>query len=108
LPDLQVEPLNVDQGTTKFDLSVDLLETANGLDGTIEYSTEIFSAGSISRVVEHYHAILNQFLIQPDERISAFDLFDDHTVSLIHALKSLADFNFDLSKPDSSISAVLG
>lgn len=107
LPDLRVEQLNVDQGTTKFDLSVDLLETANGMDGTIEYSTEIFSAGSISRVIEHYHSILKQFLIQPDDRISAFDLFDDHTASLIRTLKSQADFDFDLSRQDRSISTVV-
>ena len=39
IPDLGVELLRIDNGTSKFDLSVALVETQKGLATTVEYNT---------------------------------------------------------------------
>src|SRR4030095_3348218 len=53
MPGLEVVPLEVDSGTAKFDLSLLMAETAQGLEGVLEYNTDLFEAGTIDRVLGH-------------------------------------------------------
>ncbi|NNB93012.1 non-ribosomal peptide synthase/polyketide synthase [Corallococcus exiguus] len=52
--------------TAKFDLDYSLTETAEGLTGTIGYSTDLFDAATISRMMEHHRVLLESLCAEPD------------------------------------------
>lgn len=58
--DLEWSPMSVESGTAKFDLSCVMHETAEGLDATIEYRSDLFSAETIERIAKLYTHLLEQ------------------------------------------------
>jgi Condensation domain/AMP-binding enzyme len=71
-PEQMLDVNRVDTGTAKFDLRLDLLERSAGIDGFFEYSTDLFEAATIDRMVEHFQRLLRCITANPDQRISKF------------------------------------
>ncbi|WP_433234976.1 amino acid adenylation domain-containing protein [Actinomadura nitritigenes] len=63
--------------TSQFDLAVELVDDDGELYGAIEYSTELFDSGTISRLADHLTALLNQVSAVPKLRVSEIDLIGD-------------------------------
>jgi hypothetical protein len=80
LPGLTLCPLDVDPGTTRFDLTLDLWETPAGLQGWFEYSTDLFQAATVARLGGHLHTLLEALVTHPERRLSQFSLVtpDEH------------------------------
>ncbi len=74
LPGLCVEPLPVDTGTAKFDLTLSMEETPGGLRGVLEYSTDLFDAARITRMLGHFQTLLEGVVTDPRRRLSALPL----------------------------------
>ncbi|HEY0735253.1 MAG TPA: amino acid adenylation domain-containing protein, partial [Herpetosiphonaceae bacterium] len=70
LRDLTLTSLEIDSGTAKFDLALDLTETADGLGGFIEYSTDLFEIATIERLAEHFQTVLESIVGNPEQRLS--------------------------------------
>ncbi|CAG0937718.1 fengycin family lipopeptide synthetase D [Thermoflexales bacterium] len=69
LPDLQIQPLETSSATAKFDLTLFMTETADGLLGQFEYNTDLFEAATLQRMAEHLLTLLNGIIQQPDARL---------------------------------------
>ena len=67
---LTLSPEPVDCQIAKFDLSLDLMEKDTGIQGVIEYNTDLFDAGTIDRMVGHYRTLLEGIVAQPQARVS--------------------------------------
>src|SRR5262249_53677355 len=50
---LRVTEFEIDSGTTNFDLTISLTETAEGVGGRIEYAADLFDAERIERMAGH-------------------------------------------------------
>ncbi|NOJ98439.1 amino acid adenylation domain-containing protein, partial [Corallococcus coralloides] len=74
LPDLALQPVNVESPIAKFDLSVTFVEVPQGISGTLEYSTELFDAGTLQRTVSHLLTLLEGAVERPDTRVSRLPL----------------------------------
>ena len=74
---LKLKPLETGSGTAKFDLSFELLETPLGLEGYIEYSTDLFDASTIRRMAGHYATLLAGIASDPEQRIAGLPLLSD-------------------------------
>ena len=86
LADLRLEPLDVDNGTAKFDLWFSLFEFPDGLGGTIEYNTELFDGDTIGRLSDHYGQLLQGALAAPERRLSELPLVSEpEREQLLHA-----------------------
>jgi amino acid adenylation domain-containing protein len=72
----ELQPLNtVDNGTSKFDLLLQLGEDRFGkLTGSLQYSTDLFDAASVSRMVDHYRLLLSGIATKPSQSIDALSL----------------------------------
>ncbi len=66
---IELQPEDTDNGTAKFDMTVQLAETGNGIDGKWEYSTDLFDAGTIERMVTHFQALLERVVDDEQQRI---------------------------------------
>jgi non-ribosomal peptide synthetase component F len=74
LEGLTLEPLRVDTGTTKFDLSLFINESSEGLKGAIEYDTDLFDPSSISRMLTHFETLLEASVTSPDQPVSTLPM----------------------------------
>jgi amino acid adenylation domain-containing protein len=77
LAGLTLSPLEVLSETAKFDLSMSMMETADGLTGTLEYSTDLFDAETIRRMLDHFRTLLENIVAGPEQRISEFSLIGE-------------------------------
>ncbi|MCA1567661.1 MAG: amino acid adenylation domain-containing protein [Acidobacteria bacterium] len=67
---LTVSALDVDSGTTKFDLSLSWSETEEGLSGALLYNTALFDAPTIERMGRHLERMLQSFAAHPEQLIT--------------------------------------
>ncbi|MBD2410736.1 amino acid adenylation domain-containing protein [Nostoc calcicola FACHB-3891] len=74
LPGLTVTPLEVHNGTAKFDLTFNLEETSEGIKGGIEYNTDLFDATTIARMLGHFQTLLEGIVANAEQRISDLPL----------------------------------
>ncbi len=66
LPGVKVSLLPLQGGTAKYDLSLEVCETAQGLQTDVEYNTDLFDSASISRLLTHWHTLLCSIVAHPD------------------------------------------
>lgn len=69
--------LDVNRGTSIFDLAFTLTETAEGMLGGIEYSTDLFLPETIRRMIGHYETLLNAVVARPETAISQHPLLSE-------------------------------
>ena len=74
IPDLSIDLLRVDNGTSKFDLSVVIVETEGGLTVTVEYSTDLYDASTPARLLRNFRTLLEGIVGDPRQRISRLPL----------------------------------
>ena len=51
-------PRHPDQTTSKFDLTFSITETAQGIQGSVEYCTDLYNEETIVRMIGHYEQLL--------------------------------------------------
>ncbi|GAB1543385.1 hypothetical protein NUACC21_60590 [Scytonema sp. NUACC21] len=77
LPCLTLSYLEVETKTAKFDLMVDMVETRSGLCATCEYSTDLFDASTIRRMLGHFQTLLEGIVAAPSQRLSDLPLLTE-------------------------------
>jgi amino acid adenylation domain-containing protein/non-ribosomal peptide synthase protein (TIGR01720 family) len=58
LPGLSLRLISAESGSAKFDLSLGLAESPEGLQGSFEYSTDLFDPSTITRMIGHLEVLL--------------------------------------------------
>lgn len=97
LPSLKLSFIEVEHGTTPFDLLLEMSDGVEGLTGLLSYSTDLFEETTIERLIEHFKRLLEQVIADPDQRLSSYRLMSDEET---HGLAP-ADFaDADLSQKD--------
>jgi amino acid adenylation domain-containing protein len=69
LPDVGVESLPFEYPTAKFDLTLMVVRSPEGLSCAAEYSTDLFEAVTIHRFLSRFEALLAGFSDAPDTRL---------------------------------------
>jgi amino acid adenylation domain-containing protein len=72
LGDLAIELIDSDTDTAKTDLSFSLSETDKGIAGSIEYSTDLFSADTIAVIEKDFQTLLESITDNLDQPISSY------------------------------------
>ena len=71
LSDLSLSEWDISSNTAKFDLLFTMWESGQRLNGSLEYRTDLFSAATIATVAEHFKALLDHVVAQPQAPLSA-------------------------------------
>ncbi len=74
---LALKPLQVDHWTSKFDLVLHMVEGAEGLQGRLEYKTDLFDAATIKRMIGHFQVLLEGIVADPEQRIGTLPLLTE-------------------------------
>lgn len=83
MPGVDVEMLPSVAKTSKFDITLNLEEGSDGLEGMIEYNTDLFDRETIHRMVGHLERVLETVAEHPHLRISELPMLSDAEYRLI-------------------------
>ena len=71
---VEISHEEVDNGTSKCDLTLFLEETTKGLKGSIEYSTDLFDATTVEKMAGHFQMLLQGIVANPNQTIGQLNL----------------------------------
>ncbi|MDF2629023.1 MAG: hybrid, partial [Symbiobacteriaceae bacterium] len=74
---LTFAPFVVGHDTSKFDLTLSVQETDDGIVGALEYSTDLFDAATIERLAGHFATLLEGIAANPDAPVDALPLLTE-------------------------------
>jgi natural product biosynthesis luciferase-like monooxygenase protein/amino acid adenylation domain-containing protein len=75
LPDLRLRALDVPTGTSRFDLTLTLVEREGAeLSGSLEYSTDLFDRTTVQRLAESWQVLLREIAADPQRRLAELPL----------------------------------
>ena len=84
-------------GTAKFDLYVEMDERPDGIIGRIVYSTDLFEAPTIRRMIDHWTRLLRSIVAEPGRTLASLPIMSD-----AEAHQLLTEWN-DTARPVPSI-----
>jgi amino acid adenylation domain-containing protein len=64
-------------GEAKLDLTLSLMESEEGLRGSLEYRAELFDATTAARLLQHFRVLLEGMVDGPEQRLSQWELLTD-------------------------------
>jgi amino acid adenylation domain-containing protein len=74
LPGVTVQPVTVDNNTAKFELTLFFQHTEQGLLTTVEYNTDLFDRATITRMLDHFHTLLDGIIVDPEQCLADLPL----------------------------------
>jgi amino acid adenylation domain-containing protein len=77
LPELTVSSYSVELGTAKFDLTLSMENTADGLAGVWEYNADLFDRATIARMAGHFQTLLEAIVANPQQKVSSLPLLTE-------------------------------
>lgn len=75
--EMEAQPLDVETGTSKFDLTMFVGEVKDQLQVSLEYSTDLFNADRIERMAGHYQRLLEDIVEHPEKKIWELELLTE-------------------------------
>jgi amino acid adenylation domain-containing protein len=85
LQDLQLEVLPSEYETSKFDLTLTLIENNGAIAGTVRYNTDLFKEETVRRMSRHFERLVQSIVEDPDSRVSRLDMMspeEEHQILL--------------------------
>ncbi|HET8640579.1 MAG TPA: amino acid adenylation domain-containing protein, partial [Pseudonocardiaceae bacterium] len=88
LGELTLEAIDIDSGTAKLDLVLELREEDGAIAGAWEYNTGLFDAETIRRLTGHLLALLTAATASPDRTLSSLSALDGRERDRVLALSA--------------------
>ena len=83
LPELRASRFDVHTNTSKFDLWMALTDDRDGMQGYLEYNTDLFLRDRIERMARHFEVLLRSIVDGADGRIGELELLPDDERALV-------------------------
>ncbi|MFE8600248.1 amino acid adenylation domain-containing protein [Archangium violaceum] len=77
-PGFTLRPVEVENTTAKFDLSLSLGDGPEGFAGSLDYSVALFDASTAARMMEHLKLLLEGLVARPDQRLGDLALVSEN------------------------------
>lgn len=77
LPALAFTSFEIDSGSSELDLLLVINDSEQGLNGFMQYDTDLFEADTIRRMLDHFAVLLEEAVTDPEQRISSMPLLTE-------------------------------
>ena len=77
LANLTLTPREIHSQSAKFDITLELHETSEGLQGWFEYSTDLFDTATVARLQGHFQVLLKAIVANPETPLANLPLLTD-------------------------------
>jgi amino acid adenylation domain-containing protein len=67
---LSASRVRISAETTKFDLTLSMSESVDGLKGSLQYNTDLFDEETIIRMLGHFRVLLEGVVADPNQRLA--------------------------------------
>lgn len=98
LRDIRIKPLKVESGTSKFDIWLSMVEVDGYLQGTMEYSIDLFKEESILYMIGHFRQILKNITMNPNIELSKLDIITQEEKNKVLSIWNSRDSKYDKEK----------
>jgi amino acid adenylation domain-containing protein/non-ribosomal peptide synthase protein (TIGR01720 family) len=98
LTGLRIDLPDLEDTSAKFDLSMDMVETDEGLGGSLNYATALFERETIEEMIAHLKTLLRAAVDRPDTPLSELRILEDEERERI--VRGLNDTGADLPTDD--------
>ncbi|HKR22288.1 MAG TPA: condensation domain-containing protein, partial [Pyrinomonadaceae bacterium] len=75
---LNAKHLDIDNGASRFDMTLAMTETHEGYEVDIEYPTDLYRRERIERMTKHLENILESVVVDPGQRLSELPLLSEN------------------------------
>jgi amino acid adenylation domain-containing protein/non-ribosomal peptide synthase protein (TIGR01720 family) len=83
LTGLGIDLPDLEDTSAKFDLSMDMVETDEGLAGSLNYATALFERRTIEEMIVHLTVLLQSIVDDPDAHLSELRILTDEEKDLV-------------------------
>lgn len=83
LPGLAAEPIAFTETTSKFDLTLYIVEQKQGIELKLVYNADLFSSERMQEMLHQYQHLLTQIVAQPNQKISSYSLVTPTSAALL-------------------------
>ena len=83
LPGVEIELVELENKTTKFDLILNVTDGDLALKCKLEYNTDLFTDQTMDRLIGHYLKILQEIVANPQIKVGAINLFSENEYQLL-------------------------
>ena len=99
LGELRLSAENQEHTTSKFDISLFIRETSSGIQGTVEYATDLYSGETIDRLISHYTTLLGSIVATPEAQVNSLGMLSaaEEKTLLVEFNATAADYPKDKS-----------
>jgi non-ribosomal peptide synthetase component F len=91
LLDITLSPLEIDAVFSEFDLWFQIIKEKDNLKADMHYSTDLFNADTIVRILEHFRNLLEDLVTYPETGLSALSMLTSEENEQL-----ISGFNADL------------
>ena len=74
---LTFSPVDIDTETSRFDLALAIVDTANSLRGWLQYNTDLFQATTIRRLLRNFEVLLSNIVKDSSVPIGELEILSD-------------------------------
>lgn len=74
MPGLTLSPAGVEARTAKFDMTLGVVETTEGLTAVWDYGTDLFDEATMQRMLSHFHNLIQAICADPDTPVQELPL----------------------------------
>ena len=80
---VKAERITVASDSAKLDLNFSLVETESGLQGVIEYATDLFTEKTVRRIARHFQLLLESAMVDAAAPIESLNLLSKEEFALV-------------------------
>lgn len=97
LPGLTLTPMEMASVTAKYDLTLSMEETSDGLQGLWEYNSDLFEPATISRMTGHFQTLLQAIVDNPGRAVAEVPLLSagEQRQLLVEWNRTRIDYPYD-------------
>jgi amino acid adenylation domain-containing protein len=74
LPGLKLRPLSSENSTAKFDLTLMINDSPEGLQASLEYNRDLFQSTTITRLLDQFETLLGSIVAAPETKVRRLSL----------------------------------
>ncbi|MHB2147695.1 amino acid adenylation domain-containing protein [Calditrichota bacterium LG25] len=83
ISDITIEPMSVENGLSQFELTLALTEVEDGINGSLEYNTDLFKAQTMRRFIDHFLFIVEQMISHPHKTLKQISLVSEEELKAL-------------------------
>ena len=83
LPQLTIEFVDIESNTAKLDLTLTVKEEHGSMTAALEYNTVLFDRETITRMLDHFHILLESITAHPAQHLSALPLLTEEELQQV-------------------------